>query len=253
MFKTFLLAAVLLCILGDFVIADVILGWDFSTLPGGANNFGPSPFGASSVDVNVSSVGLARGSGVTMSGTGAGNAWGGTDFQTSSSAAAVAANDFFSFSLTANAGSTMNISDIGAFNVRHSSSGANTGLFQFQVGAGAFTDIGTSFSLGTTISSAGNAISSINLNGISALQNVTGGTDVKFRLLLWGGTTSIGTAYLNDPSSSVANDFTLNGTITAVPEPTSLLSVASCMGLASAYRRRRIVGTRQIPRKYVPV
>ena len=61
-------------------LSQTVAGWDFSTLPGGASNYGPSPFSAITVATNATVVGLTRGSGVGTSGTGAGKAWGGKQF-----------------------------------------------------------------------------------------------------------------------------------------------------------------------------
>jgi len=46
-------------------------------LPGGTNNFGPSPFAATLSDSNVTVGGLTRGIGVGTTGTGAASGWGG--------------------------------------------------------------------------------------------------------------------------------------------------------------------------------
>ena len=58
--------------------ADVLGGWDFSTLTGGSNNFGPSPLAATTSAASITVGGLTRGVGVgTTGGSGAARAWGG--------------------------------------------------------------------------------------------------------------------------------------------------------------------------------
>ncbi len=221
--------------------AGIITAWDFDPLTGGANNFGVSPLSATQADANVSVVGLTRGSGVGTTGTGAGNAWGGNAMQAANATAAATGNDFFSFSVTANAGQTVSFSDVAAYNIRRSASGPTTGLWQYQVGGGGWNSIGGNITWGAVTSSAGNAQSAITLSGIGALQNVGSGIAVDFRVLMFGGTASAGTGYLNDPSGSSGNDFIVNGTISAVPEPTSmaLLGVTGVVGAVGARFRKK--------------
>jgi hypothetical protein len=190
-----------------------LAGWDVSGLPGGANNFGPSPLAPTTNAANLTVVGLTRGTGIGTSGTGAGRAWGGTTFTDSSSDAAIAANRFITFTVTAGAGYAMSCTSISRFDYRRSTGPIN-GLLQYQIGSGPFTNIGTvSYPANT---SAGGSLSPINLSGFSALQNVGAGTNVTFRIVNWGGTTSAGTWYIFDVASSSAPDFALQGTITPV-------------------------------------
>lgn len=191
-----------------------LAGWDVSGLAGGANNFGPSPLAPTTNASNLTVVGLTRGSGVGTSGTGAGRAWGGNTFTNSSSAAAIAASRFITFTVTAGAGYTMSCTSISEFDYRHSATGPANGLLQYQIGSGPFTDIGTlSYPVST---SAGGSLSPINLSGISNLQNVGAGTNVTFRIVNWGGTSSAGTWYIFDVANSSALDFALQGTVAPV-------------------------------------
>ena len=57
-------------------------------MPGGANNFGPSPLAATSSGANVTVGGLTRGAGVGTGGTGAARGWGGVTFTGANEAAA---------------------------------------------------------------------------------------------------------------------------------------------------------------------
>jgi PEP-CTERM motif len=218
--------------------ADIITAWDFSTLTGGTGNYGPSPFTASTSSSNVTVGGLTRGSGVGTGGTASASAWGGNNMQAATAALAATGNDFFSFSVTADAGQTMSFTDIAAYNIRRSSSGPTTGLWQYQVGGGGFNDIGSNITWGANTTAAGNAQSAISLSTIGALQNVGSGITVDFRLLMFGGTSSSGTGYLNDPSTTNSNDFIVNGTFSAVPEPTSIALVGVVGALAGVTRLR---------------
>jgi endonuclease G len=191
-----------------------LAGWDVSGLPGGANNFGPSPLAPTINASNLTVGGLTRGSGIGTNGTAAGRAWGGNTFTDTSSAAAIAASRFVTFTVTAGAGYTLSCTSISEFDYRHSATGPANGLLQYQIGAGPFTDIGTlSYPVST---SAGGSLSPINLSGISNLQNVGAGTNVTFRIVNWGGTSSAGTWYIFDVANSSALDFALQGTVAPV-------------------------------------
>lgn len=198
----------------------VTTAWDFSPLPGGATNFGTSPLAATSSDSNMTAGGLTRGVGIGTTGTGAANAWGGTDFITASpsQATAIASNEFATFTITANAGFTVSLSDIAAYNIRRSATGPTTGIWQYQIGAGAFTDVGSAITWGAITTGAGNPQSAINLSGISALQNVPAGTTITLRVVTWGATGAAGTWYLNDPADTTVNDLIVNGTTAVAPK-----------------------------------
>jgi DNA/RNA endonuclease G (NUC1) len=191
-----------------------LAGWNVSGLPGGVNNFGLSPLAPTTNAANLTVVGLTRGAGVGTTGTGAGRAWGGNTFSDSGSAAAIAAGHFITFSVTAGTGYMVSCASISKFDYRHSATGPVNGLLQYQIGSGAFTDIGTvSYPVNT---SAGGSLGPINLSGIPALQNIGAGTNVTFRIVNWGGTTSAGTWYVFDVSNSPALDFAVEGAVTPV-------------------------------------
>jgi 2',3'-cyclic-nucleotide 2'-phosphodiesterase (5'-nucleotidase family) len=192
-------------------MAAVLAGWDVNGQSGGASNFGVSPLPVTTAAANVTVEGLTRGTGVSISGTGAARAWGGTDWQTASAAAAVSGNDFVTFKVTANAGYQISFTSIPKFDYRRSATGAGSGLLQYQLGNGAFNDITTlAYSVST---SGGGSIASIDLSGIAALQNVPAGTTVTFRIVNFGGTTAGGTWYVFDVANSTALDLEVDGTV----------------------------------------
>jgi DNA/RNA endonuclease G (NUC1) len=189
-----------------------LIGWDVN----GLTTYGPSPLSPTTTAPNLTTVGLTRGSGVGTSGTAAARAWGGNTFTGASSAAAIAANEFATFSLAATSGYLLSCTSVSTFDYRHSSTGPANGLLQYQIGSGAFNDIATiSYSVNT---SGGAALSPIDLSGISALQNITSGSNITFRIVNWGGTSSGGTWYIYDVANSTALDFAVQGTLTA-PTP----------------------------------
>lgn len=206
--------------------AAIIVGWDFAGLSG----YGVSPYSPSTSLSSVTIGGLARGAGIGTGGSAAANGWGGTDATASSFSSAIQSNDFLSFSITPNANQSISLNSIDAHNIRRSGTGPTSGLWQYQIGNGGFLNLGSAFALGSNTTAAGNAQSSINLSGIADLQNVGAGTAIDFRLVLWGGTATVGTFYLNDPSNSAGSDFTVSGQVSAVPEPSSILLILAAGG-----------------------
>ena len=197
-------------------------------LPGGSGNYGPSPLLPSLSNANVTIAGLTRGSGVGTSGSAASNAWGGTSFILADKATAISSNTFATFSITANAGYKLSLTNIPVYNIRRSNSGPPNGIWQYQVGAGAFTDIGSIIGWGSG-SSSGNDQPSISLSGIPALQNVPAGTTVTFRIVSWGGSNSSGTWYFYDPSNN--RPLEVNGNAEAICAVTGTYSsTAVCSG-----------------------
>jgi hypothetical protein len=232
----------------DQVHSAVISSWNFNNtsngglLPGGSANYGPSPFSPTSKDNNVTVGGLTRGSGLVTTGTGAASAWGGNGWDGNASlAAAITANDFVTFTVKADPGYELSLSDFAAYNIRRSGSGPTTGQWQYSTDGSSFTDIGSAITWGSTTSGSGNAQPSIPLSGITALQNVPDTTTVTFRLVNWNASASGGTWYLNGAGSPVAEQsLTLNGVV-AVPEPSTLGLAAAGVALAGlgAWKRRR--------------
>ncbi len=202
----------------------VLAGWDTSTLPGGTSNFGPSPFGPTTNAPNLSIVGLARGSGVAITGSGAARGWGGDAWLSTTSSAAITSNQFVTFSITATNGYKVSYSTISKFDYRHSSTGPTDGLLQYQVGSGAFATAATLSYPSST--SSGGSIGSIDLSAISALQNVPPGTNVTFRIVNWNGTSSAGTWYIFDVAGSAAPDFAIQGTLAPAVVPVADLAIS---------------------------
>jgi uncharacterized repeat protein (TIGR01451 family) len=193
-----------------------LVGWDTSTLSGGANNFGPSPFLPTTNAANLTVVaGLTRGAGIGTTGSAAGRGWGGNTFTNASAAAAIASNRFATFTTTASSGYKVSYTAISRFDYRHSGTGPPNGLLQYQIGSGPFTDVAN---LAYTVAtSSGGSLSPIDLSGIAALQNVGAGTNVTFRVVNWGGTSSAGTWYIFDVNTNSAPDLEVQGRL--VPPP----------------------------------
>jgi hypothetical protein len=188
----------------------ILAGWDVN----GLTNFGVSPMSPTTNAPNVIVGGLTRGSGVTTPGTAAPGAWGGAAFNAASSPAAVTANEFATLSLTPAAGCQVSFGSVSAFNYRRSSTGPPSGVLQYRLGAGTFNDLAT-FSYAT--GSGGHALSAVDLSGIAALQTVGAGTNVTFRIVNYGASSSAGTWYIYDVAANSDPDFAISGTVAALP------------------------------------
>ena len=188
-----------------------LVGWDVSGLPGGANNYGPSPLSPTTNAAGLTVEGLTRGSGVGTNNSGAQRGWGGNNWTDTSAAVAIASNRFATFSIAASSGNKVSYNAISRFDYRHSASGPTNGLLQYQIGAGVFIDI-TTVAYPTNATS-GASLRPIDLSGIAALQDVGAGTNVTFRIVNWGGTSAGGTWYIFDVANSTALDFEVQGMV----------------------------------------
>ena len=195
------------------VSAGVLAGWDVHGLPGGTNSFGTSPLAATTAAANLTIGGLTRGSGVGTTGGAAARGWGGNNWTASSATAAANAGNSVTFSITANTGYQVSLSTISRLDYRRSGGGPTSGVLQYQVGSGAFTDIATlSY---TSTASGGASLAATDLSGVAALQNLAAGTTATLRIVNFGGTSAGGTWYVFDTANTSASDLEISGTVTA--------------------------------------
>ncbi len=184
-------------------IHGTVLAWDTD----GQSSFGAQGLLASTVATGATdSTGLTRGSGVSTSGTGANNAWGGDNWASTSSAG-ISGNEFVTFGFTVSSGYSTSLLSI-SMNYRHSSTGPSNGYWQYQVNGGSWGLIGDESDEFSSTSSSGAAITPISLTGISALQNLPAGSVVDFRLTPYGATSSAGTWYVYDGGNNT-NDLVI--------------------------------------------
>jgi hypothetical protein len=186
------------------VTVPPMVAWEMT----GVLNGGSSPMAPTTVDNRVVVEGLTKGSGIGAVTTG--SAWGGNDFMGTDLATAVANNDFATFSVTPASGYQVSLAQIPAYNIRLSSTGPTTGIWQYRKGTGAFTNIGSSITWGTVTSGNYNPQPAIDLSGITDLQNVPAGTTVTFRVVTWSASGTAGTWYINNITG---NDLAVLGTI----------------------------------------
>lgn len=193
----------------------VLAAWDVSGLPGGRNNYGPSPFNATSSNQSVTVGGLTRGSGLTTTGIAASSAWGANGWfaaaPTETQATAIANNNFATFTITPNFGINVSLTTIEPYNIRRSNEGPTTGIWQYSIDGTNFIDIGTSITWGRNTTATGNPQAALDLSSITDLQNLTSATTVTFRIVNWEATTNAGTWYINDHVAGP--DFIIRGNI----------------------------------------
>ena len=194
-------------------IYTIICAWDVN----GLTAFGPSPFNATISANGATLGGLIRGSGLTTPGGGANNAWGAAGWFSGSpnpadetQQTAEANNKFATFSITPNFGVEISLTTIEPYNIRRSSNGPTTGLWQYSINGGLFIDIGNEITWGGNTDGVGNNQIAIDLSAITELQNLTSSTMVTFRIVNWGATAAGGTWYINNTNG---NDLIIRGKI----------------------------------------
>lgn len=211
--------------------AGLILGWDFN-----GNLGNETSVNATTQNLSGAPAAITRGGGLAAATLG--NSFSSSNWNNGGTIGTAAANgDYLQFDFVVPTGSLLSLSGIDA-NFRRSASGTgpNTFLWQYDVGSG-FFDIGSSFNYSGTTDS-GDAQPAVDLSGVGALQNIAGGTSVAFRLLGAGATNTGATFALGRLSG---DDLALNGTVTAIPEPTTL-TLCGAAALAyggAAWRKRR--------------
>lgn len=201
-----------------------LAGWNMTGLSG----YGNSPFAPDVANANLTIGGLTRGSGVGTSGTAAASGWGGVSWNVSNASAAISGNKFAVFSVAANSGYNVSFSSISAYNIRRSGTGPTTGQWQYKIGTGAWTDIGSAITWGGVTTASGNPQSAIDLSSISALQNISPLTTVEFRILNWGATAAGGTWYINGAHSGGGGiNLEILGTVTTSASLPTLVTTAA--------------------------
>lgn len=200
---------------GNSVLAQLAF-WN----PAGQTGFGVSPFAATTTNANLTVTGLTRGSSVTTTSSAAPDAWGGNGWNDMS------ANDFVTWTMTANSGYQQSLSSF-TLRYRRSSTGPNAGLLRYSIDGGAFVTIATlSFS---STAGGGADIAAVDLTGIADLQDVPAGSVVRFSIFPSGATNSGGTWYVYNGGS---NGMGITGTVSSSVLPIELLDFQAVKGTA---------------------
>ena len=188
---------------------EELLSWDAEGITG----YGPSPWSATQINpVGVELVaGLERGFGLDTGGSPPENVWGGRGFTSDNLQEALAEGQFVTFSVMAEEGSWLHISELRQ-NFRRSGTGPSQFLWQFQVGDAPFASIGSPWEY-TGTHTQGQAQPAISLAGIPELQEVT--EVVTFRLVGWDGG-SVGSWGFGRVAGP---DLVVLGNVAVIPEP----------------------------------
>ncbi len=190
-----------------------LAGWDVS----GQSGYGVSPLSPTTNASNLTVGGLTRGSGIGLTGTAAGRAWGGNCFTNTSASTAIAANRFATFSLKANPGYKISLTSISRFDYRRSGTGPPNGLLQYQLGNNGFVDVSNLSYAAST--SAGGSLGPVDLSLIPALQNVGDSNSITFRIVNWGATSTNGTWYVFDVLTNSSADLAVQGIVSPALTP----------------------------------
>ncbi len=176
----------------------------------GSNPNTANPFAdGQTVDVNVTVSGIGRGDGIN--GTNTNDRYNATSWNT----VALDSTAYFTFTITPNAGYAI---DFENFVYTGQASGMGPSSFAFRSSLDGFAgDVGSPTATGTTID-----LSALAFQGITE--------SIEFRLYGWGATNVGGTFSVND--------FTFNGDVYAIPEPSRALLI-SLGALGLVLRRRR--------------
>ena len=185
-------------------------GWDFSSTT-------PTRTSASTLTVG----GLTVGAGLTGTGTGVANtfgpfsAWAAVNGTATTLATAESGNKYIGFSIQTTT-KNLQLTELIGFKARHSNTGPSTLALEYSTDGSVYT-VATSIANPTGALSTGaggtsyNAVTGLDLSSITALQNITAGTTVYFRLYGYGSTNTGGTFYLGDLGNTTGVDFGING------------------------------------------
>jgi hypothetical protein len=197
--------------------ADLLIAWDFATA---SSTTPPLTWNATTVDALLATTVVTRGLGLTA--TGNTNGFAASSMSAATLGAAITSNDYFSWTVAGEVGSTFSITGLVFYTTRSATGPTNMTL---RSSADAFVaDLFTATAFGT-----GNLTNNVNTSGVGALQNIS---SVEFRLYGYTASSSAGTLRLEEDSTPIGNDLSVFGT--AIPEPSTLaLCGVALLGLAS--------------------
>jgi hypothetical protein len=234
-------------------------------LTGLSSSTPPSSAAATTVTTGLTASTLTRGPGIVVAGLGNGfsaNNWNNTNSTVSPLSATLAnamqTGDFFQFAVSIDFGYTASFSTLDV-SLRRSAIAAPMN-YQWQYSFDGFSTPGVGFadfnyfgrSSGTAPATvtpyswmtadvpgqdAGNPISTLDLSGISAFQNLAGGSTLTFRLFGWGNDPTPG-ADSNTVALGRFNGPAIGGIVTPVPEPSALSLLA--FGFLALFCKRRM-------------
>ncbi len=201
-----------------------IAAWNTFSIP--TSDYGPSPYVATTLDANLTSIGLTRASGLTVSGTGATKVWGANGYATTTLQNAIDSSKFITFSITTKSGFTASLSYMDSLRVRISSAGPISILVQYSKDSILFINLKL-LSVTRPSSTTNFILDSINLSSISSLQNIGALAKVYFRIIPYSAGSTTGTFYIGNNATST-NDVAIYGMVSAVL-PVTLKSLSASL------------------------
>ena len=243
---------VLSLLLASAAPAAVVLDYDLT----GATTTAPADWSPTTTDPGITGAQLTRGPGVVAAGLT--NGFSSDNWTLGSSSATAQTNgDYYQWGLTVQSGFEADLSTLD-FSIRRSATNAPTNYEVYASFDGFTSSYGTPVStfqyLGrssgtapTTVvpgqwmttdtpgQNAGNPITTIDLTGVSALQDIAAGSTVTFRLIVWGDLA--GAADTNTVALGRVDGPEIGGTVTAIPEPAGIALLA--LSAIGVLRRRR--------------
>lgn len=214
-FRTLVLQALLLSAL-PLLGAERVLGWSFDPAGGKENPVAPAVFvqGVSSPSGIEVRPGMGRGSKK--------GAFGGNNCHDATTFVDAAATDqAIAFTLETSPAHALTLTQIAPCRYSRSSTGATTGRWQYSLQGAPFVDLGADLAW----SGSGGTAPAVDL---SSLPPIGPGSNVTFRLVLWGATRSTGTWYIM-ADEAAAEYFSLEGTVETVgvvlPTPPSIAAL----------------------------
>ncbi len=213
-----LLAVVVILGLSAVSHADLLVGFDFT---GYAGN---EPVGTSTVAAaNMTDPAyISRGAGLVASANG--NGFRANNFASADVAAAITANDYFTWSIACDPGYSFSATNI-SFNWAYSSTGPNNMSLRSSVD-------GFAADVGTYAAVANGAV-------LSTALNLANQSAIEFRLYGYGNTATGGTAGFDGSTTAVAGFLTIEGTVMAIPEPATFGMMGLGLAIAMFLRWRR--------------
>jgi hypothetical protein len=254
--RTWFLAGALVASISAVAQSATIVNYD---LTGITTASPPATYAATTVGPGVSGEQLGRGAGVLASGLA--NGFSSNDWTlTSSESIAIANNDYYQFGFDLDGTHTASVASFDA-NLRRSAVNAPDHFLLYMslngfaspptVGSAidSFTYFGRSSGTAPatvtpgqwmttdTAGQDGNPITTQDLSGVAALQNIPAGSTVTFRLYVWGA--NAGSASSNTVAFGRNQGPLISGTlVSTVPEPSSILLCLSMVGMALGLRKR---------------
>lgn len=134
---------------------------------------------------------------------------------------AIANGDYFEFSVNGKNNYTLSIEDI-IFKARVSNT-SRWFLLRYKIGAGAFQDAGTRIAYSGAAAGNG-ALQTIDVSGITALQNVPAGTVITFRIYHGGAGNTSSTTAIGRSLTNLEAALSVNGNVKPATAPTSILA-----------------------------